>query len=364
MKKYAISKHGTKIYKYLGTYIPKIFFIKNLLNKNPGNNRNAIVNLKTLTAPPGEAYDIDNNCQYRNSDYNPNCGKSTLFNHLTNLNQKTGNFSGVTVEKRSGTLNLNNKTIELIDLPGSFSLNGISEDKKALTRFLMKRESSDKILFIMDSALIERSMQFFLQIADLGAEIILVLTMRDILEKKNINLDIEKLKNELNIKIIYFNGKTKEGLEDLKELLVNPINFKALERKWEWDTKKENFIKKIILTLNSTNPIFSRFVLENSLKKESGEVLQKELPGIELFPSNVSEFILNEFKISNLSFTYQDELMSKSFYIKKLIANCIIKKTKVQNSVQSHLTCTVQWQLLPMIFEVRQQFDLESRLWP
>jgi ferrous iron transport protein B len=273
-----------------------------------------------------------------NSEYrillvgNPNCGKSTLFNHLTNLNQKTGNFSGVTVEKRSGTLNLNNKTIELIDLPGSFSLNGISEDKKALTRFLMKRESSDKILFIMDSALIERSMQFFLQIADLGAEIILVLTMRDILEKKNINLDIEKLKNELNIKIIYFNGKTKEGLEDLKELLVNPINFKALERKWEWDTKKENFIKKIILTLNSTNPIFSRFVLENSLKKESGEVLQKELPGIELFPGNVSEFILNEFKISNLSFTYQDELMSKSFYIKKLIATCIIKKIKVQNS--------------------------------
>jgi ferrous iron transport protein B len=94
-----------------------------------------------------------------NSEYrilfvgNPNCGKSTLFNHLTNLNQKTGNFSGVTVEKRSGTLNLNNKTIELIDLPGSFSLNGISEDKKALTRFLMKRESSDKILFIMDSAI-------------------------------------------------------------------------------------------------------------------------------------------------------------------------------------------------------------------
>lgn len=254
---------------------------------------------------------------------NPNCGKSTLFNHITNLNQKTGNFAGVTVEKRSSTLNLNNKQLELIDLPGSFSLNGISEDKKALTRFLMKRERNDKILFIMDSSLFERSMQFFLQIADLGAEIVLVLTMKDILDKKNISLDIEKLKNELNITILFFNGKTKEGLEDLKKILGDPLNFKSLERKWEWENNKEEFISRILKSLNSIDTTYTRFVLENTLKKESGEVLQKELPNGDLFPSEVNDYILNEFKKSNLSFTYQDELMSKSYYIKKLIAICI-----------------------------------------
>ncbi len=263
---------------------------------------------------------------------NPNCGKSTLFNHITNLNQKTGNFAGVTVEKRSSTLNLNNKQLELIDLPGSFSLNGISEDKKALTSFLMKRERNDKILFIMDSSLFERSMQFFLQIADLGAEIILVLTMKDILDKKNISLDIEKLKKELNITILFFNGKTKEGLEDLKKILGDPLNFKSLERKWEWENNKEEFISKILKSLNSIDTTYTRFVLENTLKKESGEVLQKELPNGDLFPSEVNDYILNEFKKSNLSFTYQDELMSKSYYIKKLIAMCITSY-KNNNSV-------------------------------
>jgi hypothetical protein len=76
MKTFAVNKEEGKIYKYLGTYLPKIFFIKNLLNKNPGNNANFFINQATIKALPGKAYNADNNCQYIDDDYNINCGKS------------------------------------------------------------------------------------------------------------------------------------------------------------------------------------------------------------------------------------------------------------------------------------------------
>ena len=261
---------------------------------------------------------------------NPNCGKSTLFNTLTNLNQKTGNFSGVTIEKKIGKLENSNKIIEIIDLPGAFSLYGISEDKIALTEAIMQRKPGDKILFVMDSNLIERSLQFLLQITDLGAEVILVLTMNDILKKKNITLDLDYIRKELNINILTVNAKKNEGIEELKDFITNADNFLKVERKWKYDDKKEEFVVQLLNSLNTENQGLTRFVIENSLKKFSGEVLQDGIPDAHLLPKNISEHILNELKKSNLKFTYRDELISKSIYIKKIISKSI-------NSTQNYL---------------------------
>ncbi|HNI27628.1 MAG TPA: FeoB small GTPase domain-containing protein, partial [Leptospiraceae bacterium] len=90
---------------------------------------------------------------------NPNCGKSTLFNQLTGLRQKTGNYSGVTVEKKTGTVVYEEDELEIIDMPGAYSLHGVSEDKQVIAANLVQRKQEDRILFIADASVLERSLQ-------------------------------------------------------------------------------------------------------------------------------------------------------------------------------------------------------------
>ncbi|HNB98629.1 MAG TPA: FeoB small GTPase domain-containing protein, partial [Leptospiraceae bacterium] len=242
---------------------------------------------------------------------NANAGKTSVFNRLTGLSQKTGNFPGVTVGIATGTISSNDRELELIDLPGSFSLNANSEDKKTLTRFLMSRKPTDKIVFVLDAMLLERSLQFLFQIMDLGAPLLLVITMKDILEKKNISIDLDKLKNELGIEVILVNGKTGDKIPELKELLLKESSFKTPERLWAWDEKRETFFKNLLTRIEADNKHYLSFVLSNALKKLSGEKLQKELPGIEEFNPTIQNFIQMELVASGLLFKYQEEVIYK-----------------------------------------------------
>lgn len=254
---------------------------------------------------------------------NPNCGKSTLFNQLTGANQKTGNFPGVTVEKHSGKISNAEKEIELIDLPGSFSLTGNSEEKKVLTRFLMQREPSDKVLFIADSTLLERSLQFFLQIADLGVPILLVLTMKDILEKRNISLSLEKLSQALGVNCFLVNAKSGEGIEEVKKYLFQEEHFHIISRKWKWDSEREKFLQSILNSFETTEKHYLEFLVLNTLKKLSGEILQEELPTVEILGKNFFEHVQKKFNEKNFLFTYEEELIQKSFYIKKVLSSVV-----------------------------------------
>jgi ferrous iron transport protein B len=259
---------------------------------------------------------------------NPNCGKSTLFNKLTGLNQKTGNFAGVTVEKHIGNISLGEKSIEIIDLPGSYSLNGTSEEKRAVTKFLMNRRVNDKIIFVMDSIQIERSMQFLFQIIDLGIPIIVALTMKDILEKRNISFDLDALKKELGLEIVLLNAKSGEGISKLKDLLVNQENFRNPGRLWKWGSAHESLLQKISSSIISENPRHSDFVILNSFKKFSGENLQKELPDSTIFSQEIQIRIKDEFDKSGLKFFYQDELINKSYKIKEILSKVLRSDSK------------------------------------
>lgn len=254
---------------------------------------------------------------------NPNCGKSSLFNKLTGLHQKTGNFQGVTVEKLSGTISSGDRVVELIDLPGAFSLSGISEDKIVLSRFLMNRDKTDKIIFVMDALLLERSLQFLFQISELGAPILLVLTMKDILEKKNVSINIEKLKRKLSLNILLVNAKNGQGVADLKAAIFEEGNFQVPKKLWKWDAKREALLKKLISKIRTDDPSAISFILSNSLKQLSGEFLQKELPGMELFSDETKKLIEAEYRKSKLQFTYQDELVNKSIRIKSILADVV-----------------------------------------
>lgn len=143
---------------------------------------------------------------------NPNTGKTSLFNKLTSSYEYVGNWSGVTVEKKVGTLKSLNK--EIIDLPGVYDLNPISKDESVVTTFLLE-EQFEGILNILDTSNFERNMQLTIQVLELGSPVIICLNMMDVAEKKGMNIDVEKLGKLLGTVVTPIVARTGKGFEGI-----------------------------------------------------------------------------------------------------------------------------------------------------
>ncbi|MSU71186.1 MAG: ferrous iron transport protein B [Opitutus sp.] len=152
---------------------------------------------------------------------NPNCGKSTLFNALTGLKQKVGNYPGVTVEKKVGTAySQHGQPITVIDLPGAYSLAARSPDEAVTRDVLLGRradtEQPDRILCIVDATNLERNLYLVHQILDLGRPVILVLNMMDLAAEAGLDIRVARLEHELGIPVISCEAVHGKGLIDLK----------------------------------------------------------------------------------------------------------------------------------------------------
>lgn len=159
---------------------------------------------------------------------NPNSGKSSLFNALTGMNQKVGNFPGVTVDKKTGTAQVSAQlNARITDLPGTYSLYPKSLDEYVAYEVLLNPKSKDKpdlIMVVVDAANLKRSLLFFSQILDLKVPVIMALTMMDIARKKETDIDIEGLELELGVPIIPVNPRRNKGLNHLKREIERTIS--------------------------------------------------------------------------------------------------------------------------------------------
>src|SRR4030095_15995344 len=137
---------------------------------------------------------------------NPNSGKSSLFNVLTGLNQKVGNFPGVTVDKKVGTCKLSDElNSTIIDLPGTYSLYPRREDEWVAYRVLMEQDRDVKpemVVLVADASNLKRNLLFASQIIDLKIPVIVGLTMMDIARQKDIKIDVAELERELGVPVI------------------------------------------------------------------------------------------------------------------------------------------------------------------
>jgi ferrous iron transport protein B len=157
---------------------------------------------------------------------NPNCGKSSLFNALTGLNQKVGNFPGVTVDKKTGELALGGHPSTLIDLPGTYSFYPKRQDEWVAYKVLMGVDlemHTDVILLVADASNLKRNLLFCSQIIDLKKPVVLALTMNDLAAKKGIKIDIEGLQNDLGIPVVAVDARKNKGLVELKNALIGII---------------------------------------------------------------------------------------------------------------------------------------------
>jgi ferrous iron transport protein B len=145
---------------------------------------------------------------------NPNVGKTTLFNSITGTRQHVGNWPGVTVEKKVGYRNFNGHTIEVVDLPGTYSLTAYSMDEVVARDYIIE-DRPDVVVNIIDATNLERNLYLTTQLMELDTKLVIALNMYDLLESRGDVLDQKKLENFLEIPIIKTVGNTGEGIEQL-----------------------------------------------------------------------------------------------------------------------------------------------------
>ena len=156
---------------------------------------------------------------------NPNTGKTSVFNALTGLNQKVGNYPGITVEKKEGSCRLNRTTkAHILDLPGTYSLNASSMDESVVIELLLNRNNKDfpdVAVVVTDVENLKRNLLLFTQIKDLEVPTLLVVNMSDQMKRKGISIDLEQLQADLGTQVILTSMRHQDGVVALKEALVN-----------------------------------------------------------------------------------------------------------------------------------------------
>jgi len=150
---------------------------------------------------------------------NPNCGKSALFNALTGIRQKTGNWPGVTVERKEGRLTLDRREIRVIDLPGIYSLDAGSLDERVTRDYLLSRDA-DLIVNVVDASNLERNLYMTVQLLEMGVPLVMALNMMDVARNRGILLDQERLSRELGCPVVPVVAVTQEGITELEARML------------------------------------------------------------------------------------------------------------------------------------------------
>ncbi|MEJ0055208.1 MAG: FeoB small GTPase domain-containing protein [Bacteroidota bacterium] len=157
----------------------------------------------------------------------PNSGKSSLFNQLTGLNQKIGNFPGITVDKRLGFCQMDETTsAEIIDLPGIYSLYPRTLDEKIVVEILTNKTGEnypERIAVIADATNLKNCLLLLTQLIDLGLPVVLALNMMDLAAKSGLSLDVKKLAKELDVPVIMINARQGLGLDLLKKQIAEEV---------------------------------------------------------------------------------------------------------------------------------------------
>jgi len=192
---------------------------------------------------------------------NPNTGKSTLFNVLTGLNQKIGNFPGVTVDKKTGYTNLpDGRTAEIIDLPGTYSLYPKSQDESIVFSVLADQANPSKpdlVVVILDASNLKRNLLLYTQVADLKIPVVIALNMIDLADKAGITIDIDLFSKKLGVPVVPISARKIAGIDKLKAAISYANKIALQEESIDVEAIAPQLIAAISDQLKIDNPYFA-----------------------------------------------------------------------------------------------------------
>ncbi len=185
---------------------------------------------------------------------NPNVGKSTVFNLLCHKNQKTGNYAGVTVASHTGDYDYQGETVEVVDLPGSYSIYPTSEDEAILSKFLVDEQKNyTGVVYILEALSIKRGLLLFQQIQDLGIPILLVVNQIDQAERRGVNIDLEALSKELGVTVLQSNAKKNQGIEEIRAEIYKSSFTVSEKASFEVPVEQKGLVFKIFSATKESN---------------------------------------------------------------------------------------------------------------
>lgn len=264
---------------------------------------------------------------------NPNCGKTTLFNALTGARQKVGNWPGVTVERKSGFFMQSGKTVEVVDLPGVYSLILASDtaaiDERIASEYILSRQA-DVIVNIVDASHLERNLYLTMQLREMGVPVILALNMMDVARAREIHIDTAALSRELGCPVVALEANRGGGVPELKRTVVEYDASAA-------DALFPSFPQAIanaidVLSAASEEPSFAIRLLEN-------DAYSRKL---------VSDAVLNQINAQQETITHSlhedsDILIADARYrfIQQILQQCLSKSPVVKTSWTARLDSIV-----------------------
>lgn len=189
---------------------------------------------------------------------NPNTGKSSLFNVLTGLNQKIGNFPGVTVDKKVGYCQLpDGRRAEVIDLPGTYSIYPKSQDESIVFSVLADKanpHSPDLVVVVLDASNLKRNLLLYSQVADLKIPVIIALNMMDLAKKSDININVDLFAKKLGVPVVPISARKVNGIDQLKEAISYANNFALQEDSIDVNTIAPQLVEAISGEMQIDNP--------------------------------------------------------------------------------------------------------------
>ncbi len=212
---------------------------------------------------------------------NPNSGKTTMFNELTGSRQHVGNWPGVTVEKKTGRASYQNYSLEVIDLPGTYSLGAYSEDEVVARDFLTTGDY-DVVLNIINSSNLDRNLYFTVQLLEMGLDLIAVLNMADEAEKKGIKIDKEKIGQLLGTPVVETVASKGRGIDSLLAETVQHRDLSEAALKIDYGSEVEDLISEVVSMLKEfdfTSQINQRWAAVKLIEHdpEAVKLLEREV---------------------------------------------------------------------------------------
>ena len=250
---------------------------------------------------------------------NPNCGKTTLFNLLTGSNQYVGNWSGVTVERKEGTLK-NHNNITITDLPGIYSLSPYSPEEVVARNYLVN-ESPNVIINIVDGTKLERNLYLTLQLMEIGVPIVVAINMMDVVRKNGGKIYIEKLSKILGVQVVEISALKNLGIDNLISTTVKVANNKNTPPKcMKYNSIIENTLQVIESKLNNNS-------IKEKLRYLSVKVFEKDKYILNSLNLNLETLNIINRKINSCEELYNDESVAliineRYKFVEVLLSDC------------------------------------------